>query len=127
MRVALDTSRYADFARGDAETVRIVERAESVGVPFVVLAELRAGFAVGSRGPENENVLQRFLLLPGVTSLYPDDQTTRHYAALFRQLRAQGTPIPTGDLWIAALVQQHNLVLCDRDRHFDALPQLTRV
>ena len=127
MRIALDTNRYTDFARGDAGTVRIVERAEAVLVPFVVLAELRAGFAVGRHGPENEGALQRFLMLPGVTILYPDDQTTRHYASLFRQLRAQGTPIPSHDLWIAALVQQHNLALCDRDRHFDSLPQLSRL
>lgn len=44
-----------------------------------------------------------------------------------RQLRNQGTPIPTNDLWIAALVMQHNLVLCSRDRHFTHLPQLDRL
>jgi predicted nucleic acid-binding protein len=42
------------------------------------------------------------------------------------QLRRQGTPIPTNDLWIASLVLQHDLVLCARDRHFDHLPQITR-
>jgi predicted nucleic acid-binding protein len=42
------------------------------------------------------------------------------------QLRRQGTPIPTNDLWIAALVLQHDLVLCARDRHFDHLPQITQ-
>jgi predicted nucleic acid-binding protein len=31
------------------------------------------------------------------------------------------------DLWIAALVLQHNLRLHDRDRHFDHLPQIVRV
>jgi predicted nucleic acid-binding protein len=30
-------------------------------------------------------------------------------------------------MWIAALVLQHSLTLCDRDGHFDALPQLTRL
>jgi tRNA(fMet)-specific endonuclease VapC len=56
-----------------------------------------------------------------------DDQTTHHYAALYRQLRQTGTPIPTNDMWIAALVLQHSLVLCARDTHFDALPQLMRL
>jgi predicted nucleic acid-binding protein len=46
---------------------------------------------------------------------------------VYRQLRKQGTPIPANDLWIAALVLQHSLMLYDRDAHFDALPQLTRV
>ncbi len=51
---------------------------------------------------------------------------TNRYTDLFRQLRRQGTPIPTNDLWIAALVLQHDLVLCARDRHFDHLPQITQ-
>ncbi len=92
-----------------------------------MLGELCAGFAVGSQGPRNEAVLRRFLLKPGVSVLYPDEQTTYHYVTIYRQLRKQGTPIPTNDMWIAALVLQHSLTLYDRDRHFDALPQLTRV
>ncbi len=46
---------------------------------------------------------------------------------VYRQLRAQGTPIPTNDMWIAALVLQPNLVLYVRDRHFDHLPQIARI
>jgi predicted nucleic acid-binding protein len=71
--------------------------------------------------------LTRFLNSPRVRVLYTDEQTTHHYASLFRQLRDQGTPIPTNDLWIAALVIQHDLILCSRDRHFDALPQIARI
>lgn len=126
MRLALDTNRYADLCRGLPDVVRVVERAEAVLLPFVVLAELRAGFGVGTRGPENERTLLRFLMKPGVDVLYADEQTTHHYASAYRQLRRQGTPIPTNDLWIAALVVQHNLILCARDRHFDRLPQIIR-
>ncbi len=127
MRVALDTNRYTDLARGVPEVVEIVESADSVAMPFVVLAELRAGFALGRAGAVNERALNRFLLGPGVSVLYADDQTTQAYAAVFRQLRSQGTPIPTNDVWIAALVLQHGLALCDRDLHFNHLPQLNRV
>ncbi len=127
MRVALDTHRYVDLCKGVEPTVRIVSTAEAVWLPFVVVAELRAGFVLGKRTTENERVLRRFLLKEGVAVLYPDDQTTHHYAAAYRQLRLQGTPIPTNDLWIAALVLQHNLRLHDRDGHFDHLPQIVRV
>ena len=54
MNVALDTNRYVDLCRGVAETVTVVEEAEAVVLPFVVLAELRAGFAYGQRQTENE-------------------------------------------------------------------------
>lgn len=127
MKVALDTNRYVDLCKGIVETVTLLEEAEAVVLPFVVVGELRAGFAHGRRQAENEWTLRRFLLKDGVEVIYADDQTTHHYAALFRQLRKQGTPIPTNDMWLAALVLQHNLVLHDRDKHFDRLPQLVRV
>jgi len=127
VKLALDTNRYTDLCRGNASVVETVEHADEVWLPFVVLGELRAGFAVGSQGARNEAVIRRFLLKPGVGVLFADEQTTYHYAAAYRQLRKQGTPIPTNDMWIAALVLQHSLVLLARDAHFDALPQLTRL
>ena len=127
MRVALDTNRYVDLWKGVAETVRLLEEAEAIVLPFVVIGELRAGFVHGRRQAENERTLRRFLLTDGVHVLFADDQTTHHYASLFRQLRKQGTPIPTNDMWLAALVLQHNLALHARDKHFDRLPQLVRV
>lgn len=127
MKIALDTNRYVDLCKGVEETARLVSTAEAVFLPFVVVAELRAGFAIGRRGMDNERVLRRFLLKDGVHVLFADDQTTINYASVFRQLRLQGTPIPTNDIWISALVLQHNIALHDRDRHFNRLPQIVRV
>jgi len=127
VRIALDTNRYVDLCKGVAETVDLLEGADVVVLPFVVLAELRAGFAHGRRQVENERILRRFLMKDGVMVLFADDQTTHHYALLYRQLRKQGTPVPTNDLWLAALVLQHNLALHARDKHFDHLPQLVRL
>jgi tRNA(fMet)-specific endonuclease VapC len=127
MRLALDTNRYVDLCKGVAATVTLLEQAEAILLPFVVLGELRAGFAHGRRQADNERTLRRFLLKEGVRVLFADDQTTHHYAAVFSQLRKQGTPIPTNDMWLAALVLQHNLVLHARDKHFDHLPQVVVV
>lgn len=127
MKLALDTNRYTDLCRGVASVVETIELAEEVWLPFIVLGELRAGFAVGSQGSRNEAILNRFLLKSRVGVLFADDQTTHHYGAVYRQLRKQGTPIPSNDMWIAALVLQHSLVLLARDVHFDALPQLARM
>lgn len=127
MRLALDTNRYTDLCRGDKSVIESVETADEVWLPFIVIGELRAGFAVGTRGTRNEAALRRLLLKPDVGILYADEQTTHHYANVYRQLRKQGTPIPTNDMWIAALVLQHSLVLCARDAHFDALPQIMRI
>lgn len=127
MRVDLDTTRYVDLCSGEAETLALLEEADAIVLPFVVVGELCAGFAHGRRPAENEQTLRRFLLKDGVQVLFADDQTTHHYAVSYRQLRRQGTPIPANDMWLAALVLQHNLALHARDRHFDHLPQLIRV
>ena len=127
MRLALDTNRYVDMCKGVAETVALLEQAELIVLPFVVLGELRAGFAHGRRPADNERILRRFLMTEGVRVLFADDQTTHHYASVFSQLRKQGTPIPTNDMWLAALVLQHNLVLHARDKHCAHLPQISVV
>jgi tRNA(fMet)-specific endonuclease VapC len=127
MRLVLDTNRYVDLCKGLAPTVDLVATADAVYLPFVVVGELRAGFALGRRGADNERVLRRFLQKEGVHLLLADDQTTFHYASVFRHLRQHGTPIPTNDMWIAALVLEHNLVLHARDDHFERLPQIPRV
>jgi tRNA(fMet)-specific endonuclease VapC len=126
VRLALDTNAYSAAARGEAKAVALVRAADQLTVPFVVLAELRAGFAAGSAGRRNEAALTRFLASSRVDVQYPDEQTTHHYASLFGQLRRQGTPIPTNDIWIAALVLQHDLVLLTDDAHFSNIPQIAR-
>ena len=124
MNVALDTNAYRDFMRGIAARVELLRTVQSIVLPLVVLGELRAGFAAGNRESTNAANLQRFLASPRVSVLLPDDQTTYYYAQLHRQLRYDGRPIPTNDLWIAALAVQHDLVLCTSDRHFRQISQL---
>ncbi len=128
MRIALDTNRYSDLANAVPEVVQFLEdAAEQLVMPFITIAELRAGFAMGHRGQANEQALQRFLQRDDVVTLYPDEQTTVQYALVYQHLRRQGTPIPTNDMWLAAVVLQHGLTLYARDKHFDHLPQVRRV
>jgi tRNA(fMet)-specific endonuclease VapC len=127
MRLAIDTNRYRDLCDGKRDVVERLETAEAIYMPFVVLAELRAGFAAGTKGRANERMLHRFLAQSGVEVLHSTDTTTRSYAALYRQLRTQGTPIPTSDVWIAAIVVEHDLALYSRDARFQALPQLNLI
>ena len=126
MRLALDTNAYRRFVDGDQDVLERVQVAEVIALPVPVVAELRAGFALGTRGPQNERVLSRFLDAPRVELLVCDAQTTLHYALLFAQLRRLGTPIPINDVWIAALALQHRCALLTFDRDFDHLPQLVR-
>jgi tRNA(fMet)-specific endonuclease VapC len=127
LRLAIDANRYIDFCRNDPDALRVVQSAEQILMPFVVLAELRAGFLLGSRNRQNEKVLGSFLHSSRAAVLFPDDATTQFYASLFVELRKARTPIPANDLWIAALALQHDLVLFSRDSHFDRIPRIPRV
>lgn len=127
MKIAIDSNRYTDLCRNLPEAVEIIENASLVFVPLIVIAEQRAGFANGNQQEKNERILTKFLNKEEVSILYPDEQTTHFYASLYSYLRKKGKPIPTNDLWIAALVIQYNLTLYDRDSDFDNLPQLARI
>ncbi len=127
MRIALDTNTYTDAAQGERKAVDVLQSADEICIPFVVIAELRAGFALGTKGKKNEAKLTEFLNTPRVKVLYPDEQTTHHYARVFSNLKKQRTPIPTHDIWIAAMTLQYDLVLFSRDAHFAGIPQLVRI
>lgn len=126
MRLALDTNAYRLVMEGDPAAVGLVRTCEAVLLPVPVIAELRFGFLNGTKGQRNEATLTRFLDSPRVESLPCDEETTKTYASLKLQLKRQGTPIPINDVWIAALVLQHDAVLFTRDTDFDHLPQLRR-
>lgn len=120
----IDTNVYSGFLRGDAIAARALRAAHEIHLPLIVLAELLAGFAAGTQMPRNRDQLARFMASPRVHLLKPDERTAGHYADLFAALRRQGTPIPTNDLWIAALGRQHRMPLFSFDDHFGAVPGL---
>jgi tRNA(fMet)-specific endonuclease VapC len=72
-------------------------------------------------------ILGELLQQPGVRVAHSSDATAHHYAALYARLRKAGTPIPTNDLWIAALAIEHSLILYTRDVHFDRIPSIPRL
>ena len=66
--------------------------------------------------------------LIAVTRVLPvDHETSVHYAQIRTELKKAGRPIPSNDLWIAALSRQHRLPLMTQDRHLDAVRDLTRI
>jgi predicted nucleic acid-binding protein len=122
--IALDTNGYSGFMRGRQGIRAALRAAAEIYLPLIVLGELLAGFAAGSRAGKNREELDQFMASPRVRILHPDEKTARQYAEIFAALRTAGRPIPTNDLWIAALARQHRLLLVTFDRHFGAVPGL---
>jgi tRNA(fMet)-specific endonuclease VapC len=126
VRVALDTNRITDLFRGDVELAEQLGTCEEVWIPLFALAEIKAGFQGGTQQRRNEALLNKLLAKATVRVLLPTRETAEHYAQIFVQLKGAGTPVPDNDLWIAALVLEHQLLLISRDHHFDWIPQVIR-
>jgi predicted nucleic acid-binding protein len=124
VKLLLDTNRLSDALAGKDDVLERLETAEYVHVPAIALGEMRSGFLRGRRPPENEKRLSWFLSQGGVSVLDVDGPVSHRYAALHHALRTKGRPIPTNDLWIAAIAIEHGLVLYTRDAHFGEVPGL---
>lgn len=123
-RLVLDTSAYSHFKRNDEAVVSIVTTAEWIGVPAIVLGELRAGFRRGTRVEANERELSAFLGHRVVHVLDVDDDAAAFYADIVAALLAAGTPLPTNDIWIAAVAAREGAVVVTYDAHFRAIARV---
>ena len=117
-RYVLDTSAYSHFMRGDTEAVELIDSADWIGIPTVVLGELWVGFLLGRRSQENEQELQEFLANPAVAIVDITTQVSRTYADIVVALREAGTPIPVNDIWVAASAVTAGASVLTYDSHF---------
>ncbi|MFV1979276.1 MAG: type II toxin-antitoxin system VapC family toxin, partial [Myxococcota bacterium] len=109
MRICLDTSAYSAFKRGHEGALDVMQQADELVLPAVVVGELLAGFRIGTHEAINRRDLDRLLDSPRVSVAVLDADTGERYADIVAYLRAQGRPIPTNDIWIAATAMQWGL------------------
>lgn len=110
--------------RGDERVVAVIDAAEWVGLPTVVLGELHAGFLAGAQRARNEHELASFLGHPSVERLDVDDEVARVYAEIVVALRRRGTPLPTNDVWVAATAARAGATLVAYDAHFSEIDRV---
>ena len=121
MKILLDTTAYVGFKRNVSETVEIIVRAEQILFSPVVLGELMFGFRNGSRFKENMDDLDNFLQHDAVELIQLGKITSDRYSRIAAQLKRQGTPIPTNDIWIAAQTMEQGAELITSDQHFEKI------
>jgi tRNA(fMet)-specific endonuclease VapC len=125
MGVILDTNGLSALVEGELVLRPILSKANRVAIPVVALGEYRYGISQSRDRLRYEQWLADYL--PGFQILDIDERTTFSYSAVRAELKKAGKPIPSNDMWIAALCRQHSLPLLSRDYHFDAVAGLTRV
>jgi predicted nucleic acid-binding protein len=121
----LDTNALSAVADGAESAMELVARTERLAVPVIVLGEYRLGIAQSRQRETYESWLREWIA--AVVVLDVDDETTHSYSGIGLELKKKGKPIPTNDLWIAALCRQHSMPLLSRDRHFDLVSGLRRL
>jgi tRNA(fMet)-specific endonuclease VapC len=121
----LDTNALSAAADDDPGVIALLARAEEMAIPVIVLGEYRHGIAQSRHRASYESWLTG--LLDDCMVLDINEPTTHHYAEITLELKRKGKPIPTNDIWIAALCRQHGLPLLSQDRHFDLVAGTQRI
>lgn len=121
----LDTNALSAAADADPAVIAVFSRTDQIAVPVIVLGEYRYGIALSRHRAAYEDWLTG--LLHDCLVLDINEVTTHQYSEITLELKRKGKPIPTNDIWIAALCRQHGLPLLSRDRHFDLVEGNKRI
>ena len=130
--ILLDTNAYTAFKRNIFEVVEVIRNRPLIGLNSVILGELYGGFELVSREEYNRRKLKQFLEISKINCFANakrslreiDCDTAEYYSRVYCDLRKKGNPIPTNDMWIAAMALQYNLALFSYDKHFRAVDGL---
>ncbi len=117
-KILIDTNIYSSAFKGDPKIITTLRYVSHIGISSISIGELLSGFKAGNREKENRKELGEFLDSPRVSLYSADSDTAEYYSSILNQLKSQGTPIPTNDIWIAAVAFQHGLELYTLDTHF---------
>ncbi|MCB1189451.1 MAG: type II toxin-antitoxin system VapC family toxin [Leptospiraceae bacterium] len=122
--ISIDTNIYVAFKKGDSNITEVFRNCDIIYIDIMVIAELYTGFVLGSQETKNRKELEEFLNSSRVEILFHEIGTTEYYAAIFKQLKLKGKPIPTNDIWIAANAMKHGATLFSLDKHFQEIENL---
>ncbi len=119
MAVILDTNALSAFADGQPSFRRAIESEIDLALPVIVLGEFFFGVRQSRQRVRYEDWLTTHL--SAFVVLQVERETASRYAEIRAELKSAGRPIPSNDMWIAALARQHGSGLVTRDQHFEAV------
>jgi len=118
----VDTNIVIEVFKGNKEIADYLYKLPEIFISSIVLGELYIGINRVANRAKHLKRLNDFLKL--TTILNVDDETAAIYGAIIADLYKLGKPIPTNDVWIAAIAIQYNLTLLTADRHFEEIDNL---
>ena len=118
-------NHYKQFAQWTEGNIYFVTRQKSNAVYEVLETVMGRELETDKPGvskEENRKKIDALALSSSIVECAVD--TARLYGKIKSLLRSKGSPIPENDIWIAALAQQHKLILVTRDNHFNNIEAL---
>jgi tRNA(fMet)-specific endonuclease VapC len=125
IRFLLDSNAAIDLLNRSRALSISVSGASPLALPLTVLGELEFGARNSANPVKNLDAIER--LLKECELIAPDRATAVIYGRIQSDLRRRGRPIPTNDVWIAALAIQHGYTLVTRDNHFQEVDGLNAI
>ncbi len=114
--LAIDTNVAIDYLKGKGHVTSIIQKQSHIYIPSIVLGELYVG---AHRSNDFDGKMAEVKeLLANCTLLHINHPIIEKYAFIKAELLNKGRPIPENDIWIAAIVLQHDLALYTFDKHF---------
>lgn len=124
MKLLLDTNAYSFLFSQEKGIAQELQKADLVYMSVIVMGELLHGFYKGNQFSKNYQVLQRFLERNYVSILPVTEKTADHFGHIATELKRNGTPIPSNDIWIAAHTFEAEATLLSFDKHFHHIADL---
>lgn len=121
----LDTNALSALQEKDQNLIVKIRDQPALILSLISLGEYRFGVD----GSRHRAAILNWLdvLIQRATVLSPDLETLPFYSQIRHELKSAGTPIPSNDVWIAALCRQHKLAVVSRDAHFEKVNRLRRI
>jgi len=80
---------------------------------------------LGRQAKQNEAEIRAFLANPVVEVLDVDSEASEIFAEIVVALRRAGTPVPTNDVWIAAVAAREGAPVLTYDGHFRSISRVS--
>jgi tRNA(fMet)-specific endonuclease VapC len=122
-RAFLDSNIIIEVFSGNSSIADKIHQLSDFYISTIVLGELYVGINRVVNKDKHLKKLQAFLELANIIDI--DQSTSVLFGEISAELYKKGKPIPTNDIWIAASIRQYNFTLITRDKHFNAISDLS--
>ena len=118
----IDTKIVIEICDGNKKYADKLRKQKEFFFPVIAVGELFTGINRIANKAKHLKLLTDFLTL--TTTINIDITTAKHYGDIIVSLYKKGKPIPTNDVWIAALTIQYNFTVASKDNHFKEIEGL---